>query len=886
MKTGRSPDSVRPKGRKKRKGSKFRTGLLWLFFTGLFAVACAVVGYLLVILNGERILSENLNKLEMDKATRIVDAKGNEVAKLYVSQGGNRDYVLFKDIPPMVRNAFIATEDRRFYEHNGVDFWGIGRALVKDVIARQAVEGASTITQQLARNLFLNADKTIFRKGTEASIALALENHLTKDEILEKYLNRIYFGKGQYGIKTAAKYYFNVDNLKDLKLWQIATLAGIPKGPNIYNPLSNPEKSMERRRVVLGLMKDQGLITEQQMEEAAKVVYKPSMAAKNATRYPSFVDYVVSEAQEDANLTEEQLLTGGYTIETTLDTQAQKAMEDVFAKDSMFEKSKDDTEMQGAMVIMDQHTGALVAMVGGRDYAKGGWNRVTKQRQPGSSFKPIVDYGPALETGRWFPWSLLEDKLQCYDNGKYCPKNDDGEGYLGTVTMAQAIKQSRNQPAVWTLSQIGVSEGIKFADKLGIELGPEDRNLAIALGGLTQGVSPLQMVRAYGAFANGGYLQTPHSVLSIKDANGETIYEYKEKPPERVMSEKTAYYITQMLQGVVDTGGTGVRARISGRTVAGKTGTTQLGIPGVRSDENRDVWFVGYTPEWTAAVWMGYDVTDVDHHVRKGSGQAAALFSAVMSKALEGHKKLAFPKPPDVQDTPDLPKVSGLTGAYNPDSVDIELSWSAVSGDGITYKIYRKGPQDSGFKLLAEANEPSFADLAILPDQTYTYYVTAYQAKTKAESAPSDQVSVTVVSEMMPSESPPPGGDGTGSVWPPDAGRGSPGGDGSVPPAVGPGESGDGGSGGAGGGDGGPGGSGSVPNPGQGGAAGGAGSPSPSPLPSPSPSPGPEGGAGSSPSPGAGAGGNGQAPSGSPSPQPGIGRGGGDGPWARMPLLQ
>ncbi|RED77462.1 transglycosylase domain-containing protein [Cohnella phaseoli] len=753
-------------GKRPRKGKK-KLALVWLFFIVLIAIVCAVVGYLLVILNGERILNANINKLNLDKASIVVDRNGTEVAKLYNAEG-NREFAPISTIPKVVQDAFVATEDKRFYEHNGVDLLGIGRALVKDVIARSAVEGASTITQQLAKNLFLNADKTIFRKGTEASIALALEQKMTKPEILELYLNRIYFGKGQYGVKTAAKYYFDVDDLEELELWQIATLAGMPKAPNTYNPIRNPEKSMERRSVVLKLMYDQGLITEKEKEAAAKEVYKPSKASQVDDKYLAFLDYVLDEAQEKTNLTEEELRSAGYIITTTLDTKAQTIAEKEFANAERFEKSVDEQIVQGAMVIMNQHDGSLVAMVGGRDYKAQGWNRAVKQRQPGSSFKPIIDYGPALETGNYFPWSTVQDVKQCF--GDYCPSNSNRNQYLGAIPMSQAIKESRNVSAVWLLNEIGIGKGLEFANRLGIELGKEDRNLSIALGGLTHGVTPLQMARAYSAFANGGKLYEPHSVLKIEDVNGKSIYEFNEKP-EQVMKETTAHYVTELLSGVVQKGGTGTRAAISGRTVVGKTGTTQAGIPNLRTSKNRDVWFVGYTPELTASVWFGYDKTDKDHLLDGSSGQAASMFSAVMSKVLEGYKKKSFPVPSGVQEEEEqkLDAVSGLMVSYSPETVSVDLLWTAVPGEEITYRIYRKEAAEQEFKMMAEVEGTTYDDMALLPDQTYTYYVTAYQASKSLESEPSEQQTITVTSGME--TTPPTGEEGEETIPPVETGE-------------------------------------------------------------------------------------------------------------------
>ncbi|MDB4868924.1 MAG: family penicillin-binding protein [Cohnella sp.] len=816
--TGRERPSKTPGKRSKRRG------LIWLFFVVLLGIVCAVVAYLLVILNGERILSKNINKLNLDQASVVVDRNDKQVAKLYVSEG-NRDFVPINQIPKLLKDAFVATEDKRFYEHGGVDLLGIGRALVKDVVSRSSAQGASTITQQVARNLFLNTDKTLFRKGTEASIALALERHKSKDEILELYLNRIYFGQGQYGIKTAAKYYFNKDiTSKDpkqqLQPWEIATLAGLPKAPSTYNPIKNPEKSKERRAVVLDLMQQQGLITAAQTVAAKQVDYNPDVVPHQNQQYLSYIDYAVEEAKTQTGLSEEELLSGGYTIKSTIDTKTQKIMEDTFNKDSMFEKSKDQTQIQGSMVIMDQHDGSLIAMVGGRDYAKKGWNRVTKARQPGSSFKPIATYGPAIETGNYFPWSTLRDDKTCYDNGKYCPADSNGTKYIGALSMEQAIKESRNQPAVWLLNQLGVSKGITFADKLGIQLdSKQDRNLSIALGGLTHGVSPLQMARAYGTFANGGTLQDPHSILSITDKRGNMVYQFKEPKAQKVISPATAYYVTQLLQGVVQPGGTGVRAQIAGRTVAGKTGTTQHGIKGLSSSANRDVWFVGYTPEWTAAVWMGYDNTDKNHLVRQSSGQAATMFSTVMSKALQGRQKLSFPKPRGVTDSPQSIAISGLSGTYSPDNVSVHLTWNGVPNNNgsVTYRVYRKAAADAGFTRVAETADPAFDDFAILPDETYTYYVTAYEAATTTESPPSAQVSVLINSGMQNSPTP----SDQPSPSPGDPGQQS--GD----PGQLPGGGGDNGAGNGNGGDNG------------GGLGGGQPSPDPSPVPSPSDSPSP-----------------------------------------------
>ncbi|GGF89715.1 PBP1A family penicillin-binding protein [Paenibacillus abyssi] len=774
--TGRAgTEQTKVKGKKPKK-RKFgaRRALTWMFFTAALAVVCGIIGYLLIILNGERLLAENQGKLVSAESSIIYDVNGNDVSRLYEE---NRESVDFSQIPDMMKQAFVAVEDRRFYEHSGLDFISIGRAVVKDVIARSAVEGGSTITQQLAKNVFLSHDKTILRKATEASIAVALENNMTKDQILEMYLNRIYFGRGAHGVKAASKLYFGKEDLNDLELWEIATLAGMPKAPNSYNPLSDPERSMERRAVVLQLMYDQGLITAEEMEQAKNHEYNPDAAepASN-TNFMAYVDYAIEEAMKVTNLTEEELRLGGYHIYTSLNPNAQTIMEGAFADDSNFEQSPSDQKVQGAMIIIDHRTGEIEAMVGGRDYEKKGWNRVVQPRQPGSSFKPITSYGPALETGEWFPWSTLRDDKECF-NG-YCPTDSNRVKYIGPVSMKQAIKESRNLPAVWLLNQVGVSAGLEFANTLGFDLSSDDRNLAIALGGLTHGVTPMQMATAYSVFANGGRSVDPHSIVEIKDKNGQSVYEYKAPKVRQLIAPETAWYLTEIMQGVVEQGGTGTRARID-RPVAGKTGTTQHGIEGLRSSGNRDAWFVGYTPEWTAAVWMGYDKTDAEHLLKQSSGQSAALFAKVMSAALKDAPRSEFKRPSSIKEITPPAQVGGFNASYIQERGEVQMAWTAVQGQNITYRVYRKEVSEQEFKVILDQVDAIAAnDIGIEQGKTYEYYVTAYDSVNNLEGPASWKKTITIpVEELVPIEPDPsvepqiP--DDTGTVGP---------GEGEVPP--------------------------------------------------------------------------------------------------------
>lgn len=727
---------------KRKKRMTPRKWFFAFFFTAVIAIICGIIGYLFITLNGERILTERADMLELGEASIIYDGSGNEVTKLYDATA-NREIAEYNEMPEQLVNAFVATEDQRFYEHSGIDFFSIGRAVVKDVIARSKVEGGSTITQQLAKNIFLTADKTFFRKATEASIAVALENKYSKQEIITMYLNRIYFGKGVHGIKSAAEYYFDSD-LKDLKLWQMATLAGMPKAPNRYNPINDSESSMTRRSVVLKLMYDQGYITEQEMNEAKAVVYEPpaDLEDKQTDPYKAYVDYVIEEALKVMpGMTEEELRIGGYRIYTSLNTTAQQAVEKEFADDSNFEKSPDDQKAQGAMIIMDHRDGTIQAMAGGRDYVRKGLNRVEVKRQPGSSFKPIVSYGPALDSGQFYPWSVLnQDSQKCF--GNYCPRDPHG---AGPVTMQQAIKESRNLAAVWTLNQVGIKNGIAFAKKLGIELSPDDRNLAIALGGLTNGVTPLQMAEAYSVFANGGKSVDPHTIIKIETSANKKVYTYNAPQAKQLMKPETAWYMTEMMQTVLEKGGTGTGARID-RPVAGKTGTSQHGIPNFNSSANRDAWFVGYTPEWTAAVWMGYDITNKQHVIKKSSSQAAAMFGKVMKQAMKNVPKSSFKKPSGIkEEVKEQAPVTNFNAVFLAEQAKVQLSWSAPeNSEGVTYRVYRKDSSESEFSVFVDSATTTVDDMSVFPGMTYQYYVVAYNAEADKESKASETITIEV----------------------------------------------------------------------------------------------------------------------------------------------
>lgn len=759
----------KPRGKKKKRITG-RGMFYGVFFTIVIAIICGIIGYLLIVLNGQRLLAENGSKLAFGEASIIYDAQNNEIARLYDHEE-NRLVAEFSEIPKQMFEAIVATEDQRFYEHSGLDFWAIGRALVKDIIARSAVEGASTITQQLAKNVFLSADKTFFRKATEASIAVALEQEMSKDDILTMYLNRIYFGNGVYGIKSAADFYFDTD-LEHLELWQMATLAAMPKAPSRYNPVKHPEDSMNRRAVVLKLMYDQGYITEAEMEKAKAVVYErpANQDTKKKDDYPAFVDFVIDEAVEMTNMTEAELRIGGFHIYTTLNPKAQQVVDKEYGDDSNFEESVDEQKSQSAMIIIDHRDGTIQAMAGGRDYVKKGLNRVEVKRQPGSAIKPIVSYGPALESGKYFPWTILKNDKKCF--GEYCPRDKWG---ATAVSMTQAMKDSRNLAAVWMLNEIGVKRGAEFAEKLGIKLNKDDYNLSLALGGLTDGATPLQMATAFSVMANGGKSVDPHSIIRIEGPNN-YINEYKAPASKQLMSPETAWYLTEMMEAVVSKGGTGAKAAID-RPVAGKTGTTQHGIPGYTGNGIRDAWFVGYTPEWTAAVWMGYDKSDPKHLLNKGSAQSAALFAKVMKAAIKDVPKSSFKQPESAKEKNPPAAVKNFNAIFIPEEVRVELSWDLSSESNITYEVYRKEVSEAEYIHFADSlTAAGVHDMSVFPGKTYDYYVVAYDTVNNLESAKSETIRIQIPDTELeipevPME-PIPSEPGDGGNLPPDQGDG------------------------------------------------------------------------------------------------------------------
>jgi penicillin-binding protein 2A len=574
------------------------------------------------------------NKLVQKRISTIIyDRNKKVIAEIQPNQA---EPVPLSSVPVELQQALIAIEDKNFYEHKGFDIQGILRAAYRNFSHGETVEGASTITQQLVKGVYLSSDRTYERKVRELSLAADLEKRYTKEQILALYLNHVFFGAESTGIQAASKTYFG-QSIEDMKkdpplerLAKCALLAGLPQAPTDYNPFVHPDMALKRRNLVLDAMARNGYITPVMRDQAKQApLYvlkeKPKPPAPNA---PYYVEYVLYEAAQRLHMPEENLFKGGYKIYTDFDPGIQNIMEKAFQDPNNFHpNAADGTPVQAGMVVEDPKTGSILAIMGGRGpHEFLGLNRAYQiKRQPGSSFKPLMVYGPAIDTGRYNAASILNDRRISF--GGYTPQDWDRKE-RGQVTMRDAIRMSWNIPAVSLLNQIGVETGKAFAERAGIHFHEWDTGLALAIGGMTQGVSPIEMADAYSAFDNKGVRIPAHVIERISTDDDKTLYENKPEPVQ-VMKESTADAMTSLLQVVVNEG-TGTNARIPGRPVAGKTGTTEM----IETESgNKDAWFVGYTPRYLASVWMGFDHTDIDHYLNRGGSEIPArLFREVISR--------------------------------------------------------------------------------------------------------------------------------------------------------------------------------------------------------------------------------------------------------------
>ncbi|WP_019121032.1 transglycosylase domain-containing protein [Brevibacillus massiliensis] len=590
------------------------------------AVYMTLLGSFAILLLLLFLRSQPLPAAAIHQTTIIYDSNGEVLDSLH--QGENRTVVPLKDISPWLAQATVAIEDRYFWQHYGFDLKRLAMAAYIDLKNMSKAQGASTITQQLAKNLYLTNDKTWDRKIKEALLSVQLELNYSKEEILEKYLNQIYYGHSAYGAQAAAQTYFGKD-AKELTLAESAMLAAIPKGPTYYSPLTNYENAKQRQKLVLEAMQRDGYITAEQADRAyaEKLVFTTKEERKDPSYAPYFRDYIASLVQEKYGIDGETFRHGGLKIYTTLDLGMQKKAEEAIAKNF----SNSNPDLQTALIAMEPSTGKIRALVGGRDYAKSQYNRVFSLRQPGSSFKAFL-YLAALQQG-YTPLTEMksEPTVFTYDNGKqYIPSNFGGHYAYDYITMQQAIATSDNIYAVKTIEQLTPKALADEARAVGIT-SPLQEVPSLALG--ASPVSPYEMAVAYSTIANKGQRVEPIAIEKIVDSDGSVLIEEKEQKTQ-VADPVASFLLTQMMQTVFEPQGTAHRvADRLNRPVAGKTGSTDY-----------DAWLAGFTPQLTTIVWVGYDEGKKIDPV-KDAMLAAPIWADFTESALQDQPPALFDSP-------------------------------------------------------------------------------------------------------------------------------------------------------------------------------------------------------------------------------------------------
>ena len=563
------------------------------------------------------------------KATTIIYDKNGDQAGSLTGQKGT--YVELDAISENLQNAVVATEDRSFYKNSGINYGRFFLAIL--TLGRSG--GGSTITQQLAKNAYLSQDQTVERKAKEFFLALEINKKYSKKEILTMYLNNAYFGNGVWGIEDASKKYFGV-SASQLSLDQSAVLAGMLKGPEIYNPLYSVENATNRRNTVLQNMVAAGYIDQATADQSAAVDIHGQLVdayegKSEDYRYPSYFDAVINEAVNEYGLTEEDIVKNGYRIYTELDQNYQASMQVIYDNTALFPVAEDGTRAESGSVALDPKTGGVRALVGrvGSDENPGfrTYNYATQAaRSPGSTIKPLVVYSPAVAEG-WSTNKELDNSTTQY--GNYEVNNYAGIQSSPTVPMYQALAESLNLPAVATANELGLNTVFEYGKKFGLNMDKVDKSLAVALGaGVT--TNPMQMAQAYGTFANGGVMNDAHLITKIENASGQVVKSHSQKST-RVLSGSTTDKMTNMMLGTFSNG-TGVNAAPYGYTMAGKTGTTETSF---NKDLSGDQWVIGYTPDVVISQWLGFPTTDENHYLTDSSaGTASEIFRNVANSVL------------------------------------------------------------------------------------------------------------------------------------------------------------------------------------------------------------------------------------------------------------
>ncbi len=585
------------------------------FLTILGLLGIGAVGAVFVYFYYETDLdADTLIHYSPDVSSEILDRNGKRLA--YVFKDRHRLYATYDEIPPYLIEALVAIEDTKFFEHPGVNPDAILRAIVRDIRARRFVEGGSTITQQLVKITLLSSRKKLIRKIREAILAFKIEHRLTKEEILERYLNEIPYGNNYYGVKTAAQGYFH-KQLKELTLKESALLVGLPNAPSYYNPIRHPRRALNRANAILFRMKSLGWITQKEYLRASKEIPKVYRSTLTQNVAPYIVDEVLRRFKGRFG----DIRTGGYTIYTTIDLPVQKIARTAVADNfhrllKRYGESPEKSTLNGALIAVENRTGDILSLVGGADYRRSAFNRVTMtRRQPGSAFKPFI-YQTALDMG-YNPATKLTDLARTFSytvNGHtktWSPRNYE-RNYKGFITLREALVHSRNLATVNLVYDIGVETVRKRLALLDVPHIPGD--LSIALGNL--GLSPLKMAQIYTVFSNRGHMIEPRLVSKILSRKGAVLFETHPKEIANFTKPEQAYLMTDILRDVIRRG-TGRNARVDGIELAGKTGTTNRGV---------DAWFCGYSPTVTTIVWYGRDTNlPIGKHATGGSVAAPAF---------------------------------------------------------------------------------------------------------------------------------------------------------------------------------------------------------------------------------------------------------------------
>ncbi|WP_040978207.1 transglycosylase domain-containing protein [Oceanobacillus jeddahense] len=610
-------------------------GIALLIITGILAI------YLLAYLLGPPSLSDQTPTVFYDREGEIIED----------TFGDSYEWVSLENINTSAVQATMVIEDNRFFDHNGLDFFRIVKSLWNNFVSGSLKEGASTITQQYARNLYLSAEKTWSRKLQEAFYAIRLEMFYSKEEILEGYMNTIYYGHGAHGIESASNYFFGKP-AHQLTLAEASMLAGIPKGPTYYSPLNNLENATDRQQLILQRMLDNEMITGKEYREAVNEDLSYQQQAQAEEEASFFKDEALKEAARILENDVEEIKLGGYHLHTTLNSDYQQEMEEAAAQ-SIDEES--DLETAGISIV--PQTGEIAAMIGGTNYKESSYNRaIDAKRMPGSTFKPILYYA-ALENGYTASTTLTSEAttFELADGSAYQPSNFNGYYADAPITLAEAIALSDNIYAVKTALYVGGERFIDTAEKFGIESNLNDVP-SLALG--TSSVSVIELTNAYARLANGGKAITPYLIEEITDADGKTIYSHKPQEEESVLDEKKAFILTQLLTGMFDetlnsyTSVTGASLQNQLTDIyAGKSGTTDF-----------DSWMIGYSPDISTGIWVGYD----DHREMTNVAETAfskEIWANYMEKIDEDGKNV-FPMPSGVVGLP-IDPASGLRADTN-----------------------------------------------------------------------------------------------------------------------------------------------------------------------------------------------------------------------------